>query len=88
MPGQVIPNAESVAKLFHETYERLAPTFGYETQLATRVPWEDVPERNKRLMIAVTAEILAMLFAPVAEPQSPEAPEAQKPDDRPGSTDA
>ena len=57
-----MPDAESVAKLFHETYERLAPTFGYETRLATKVPWDDVPERNKRLMIAVTAELLAMLF--------------------------
>ena len=64
-----MPDAESVAKLFHEAYERLAPSFGYETREATRVPWEKVPERNKRLMIAVTAEVLAMLFPP-AEPTS------------------
>ncbi|GAC1459393.1 MAG: hypothetical protein NVS4B11_37380 [Ktedonobacteraceae bacterium] len=61
-----VPDAESVAKLFHETYERLAPAFGYETREATRVSWENVPERNKRLMIATTAELLAMLF-PVEE---------------------
>ena len=59
-----MPDAESVAKLFHEAYERLAPSFGYETRQATRVPWENVPERNKRLMIAATAEVLAMLFPP------------------------
>ncbi len=59
-----MPDAESVAKLFHEAYERLAPAFGYETREATRVPWENVPERNKRLMIAVIAEVLAMLFPP------------------------
>lgn len=59
-----VPDAESVAKLFHEAYERLAPAFGYETREATRVPWELVPERNKRLMIAATAEVLAMLFPP------------------------
>ena len=57
-----MPDAESIARLFHETYERLAPTFEYETREATRVSWEDVPEKNKRLMIAVTAEVLAMLF--------------------------
>ncbi|GAC1618270.1 MAG: caspase family protein [Ktedonobacteraceae bacterium] len=66
-----MPDAESVAKLFHETYERLAPTFGYETREATRVSWESVPERNKRLMIATTAELLAMLF-PVEEQDATE----------------
>ncbi len=59
-----VPDAESVAKLFHESYERLAPTFGYETREETRLPWERVPERNKRLMIAATAEVLALLFPP------------------------
>ena len=59
-----MPDAESVAKLFHEAYERLAPAFGYETRRATRVPWEEVPERNRRLMIASTAEVLAYLFPP------------------------
>ena len=50
-----------VARLFHETYERLAPSFGYETRKASAVPWDDVPENNRRLMIAVAAEILAAL---------------------------
>lgn len=70
-----MPDAESVAKLFHETYERLAPHFGYDTREATRVPWEQVPERNKRLMIATTAELLAMLFPP--EDPTPSPPEGQ-----------
>jgi hypothetical protein len=45
--------SEQLAKLFHETYERLAPTFGYETRKGSAVPWDQVPARNKRLMIAV-----------------------------------
>lgn len=48
---------EALARRFHETYEALAPTFGYETRRASAVPWEDVPEQNKRLMIAVCAEL-------------------------------
>ena len=68
-----MPDAESVAKLFHETYERLAPAFGYETRKRTRVLWEQVPERNKHLMIATVAEVLAMLFPP-EEPASEEEP--------------
>ena len=61
---KAMPEPESVAKLFHEAYERLAPHFGYETRDATRVPWSEVPPDNKHLMIAVAAEVLAMLYAP------------------------
>lgn len=50
--------AEQLAQLFHETYERLAPNFGYETRKESAVPWLDVPEKNKRLMIAVAEDIL------------------------------
>lgn len=57
-----VPDAESVAKLFHDTYERLAPFFDYETREATRAPWEQIPEQNKRLMITVVTEILSQLF--------------------------
>jgi len=51
-------DAESVARKFHEAYERLAPSFGYETRRTTSVPWEQVPADNKALMIAVVTEIL------------------------------
>jgi hypothetical protein len=50
--------AEALARRFHETYERLAPDHGYETRKASAVPWEDVPEQNRSLMIAVAGEIL------------------------------
>ncbi len=56
-------SAESLARLFHETYERLAPSFGYRTREASAVPWEDVPADNKALMIAVAGEVLAKLAA-------------------------
>lgn len=49
---------EELAQRFHETYERLAPQFGYEPRAETSVPWDEVPEPNKSLMIAVAAEIL------------------------------
>ena len=53
--------SEELAKKFHETYERLAPDFGYETREASAKPWKDVPENNKQLMIAVCGEILKAL---------------------------
>lgn len=52
------PAAEKVARAFHEAYERLAPHFGYQTREASSKPWEQVPEQNKRLMMAVAAELL------------------------------
>ena len=48
-----------LARLFHETYERLAPSFGYNTRFNTRV-FEPV-SRNGKLMIAVCEEILKKL---------------------------
>ena len=45
-----------LAQLFHETYERLAPCFGYQTRPETRQFDPDSP--NGRLMIAVCEEVL------------------------------
>lgn len=49
---------EEVARFFHETYERLAPDFGYSTRKDSAVQWKDVPEKNKQLMIAVASEVI------------------------------
>jgi hypothetical protein len=51
---------EQLAQLFHETYERLAPEYGYETRPETAKRWEEIPadNNNKRLMIAVAGEIM------------------------------
>ena len=53
-----IDRDEFIAQKFHEAYEKLAPEFSYETREATAVPWVDVPENNKRLMIAVAAKLM------------------------------
>lgn len=53
--------ADRLARSFHEAYERLAPSFGYETRTDTR---EFDPEsQNGRLMIAVCAELQSQLRA-------------------------
>lgn len=49
---------EWLAKRFHDTYEHLASHYHYETRKDSAVPWEDVPEPNKSLMIAVARDIL------------------------------
>jgi hypothetical protein len=46
---------EMLAKKFHDTYESLSPAFGFE---CPSVLWDDVPEPNRSLMIAVCKEIM------------------------------
>jgi hypothetical protein len=56
--GPEQPKPWQVAAAFHEAYERLAPGYGYKTQDATAVPWDEVPQANKELMTAVAAEMI------------------------------
>jgi hypothetical protein len=61
-PQPVVPEAEALARMFHETYESLAEVAGYETRLETRSFNLESP--NGRLMVLVCAEIRkAMLSA-------------------------
>src|SRR5229473_6765033 len=55
--------AENLARFFHTTYEELAPQFNYSTRKASAVPWQDVPENNKRLMIAVSEQVILLFEA-------------------------
>jgi hypothetical protein len=48
-------DALQLAILFHDTYERLAPSYGYETRRF------DADSQNGRLMIATCAAILERL---------------------------
>lgn len=50
--------AERIAKAFHETYERMAPYYGYETREASAKPWSLVPDQNRSLMIEVVRQLL------------------------------
>lgn len=56
--------AEQLARTFHEAYERLAPDFGYATREASAKPWTDVPESNRKLMIATAQAVLDSGYAP------------------------
>ena len=48
--------ALALATRFHETYERLAPLFGYETRQETRT--FDASTPNGKLMVAVCASLM------------------------------
>lgn len=47
-----------IARAFHEAYESLAGAFGYKTREESAVPWNEVPEPNKALMIATVRNIM------------------------------
>jgi len=64
-------DALKLARLFHTTYERLAPNFGYETRTDTKV--FDPLSANGQLMLAVCSEIYCALVAqPEQESSQPE----------------
>jgi hypothetical protein len=50
--------SEPLARLNYETYQRLAPLFGYGPDTTS---WEEVPEADRNLMIAV-ADVIEMEF--------------------------
>jgi hypothetical protein len=56
--NELIECWERLAKLFHDEYERLAPEYGYKTREASAVPWNDVPENNRNLMIATVKSVI------------------------------
>lgn len=58
---------------FHDTYERLAPSHGYETRLETRN--FDPESKNGKLMVAVCTELLAVQYVTPRDP--PDFPELQ-----------
>jgi hypothetical protein len=68
MTTKIDPPVAEVAKAFHEAYERLAPEYGYETRKASAVPWEQVPENNRSLMVAVVRDIWSIIACHFAEP--------------------
>ena len=57
--------SELLARKFHDTYERLAPDFGYETRDDTKSFEPNSP--NGRLMIAVCGEVAREIEAKLAD---------------------
>jgi hypothetical protein len=51
--------AEQIARRFHETYELLGPSCGWQSQESARdKEFDDLPESNRRLMIATVTALL------------------------------
>jgi len=56
-----VGNKWKLAKFMHDRYEKYAFIFGWDTQEKTKVPFEDLPEENKKTMLAVAQDILFSL---------------------------
>lgn len=52
--------AEALAKRFHDAYEALAPSHNWQTQERSRKPWDEVPEENRKLMVATVKRVFGM----------------------------
>jgi hypothetical protein len=57
---------ETLARAFHDAYERLAPDFGYETREETRQFDPESP--NGRLMCAVVEAVVVPLLLELNHP--------------------
>lgn len=67
-PISVDQLAEQIARHFHSTYERLGPSYGWESQESARdKDFDELPESNRRLMVAT---VKALLESGVIEPGS------------------
>jgi hypothetical protein len=72
--------AAQLAQRFHELYEELAPAHGYETRKESAVPWDQVPQKNRTLMIAVCERILAEIaFVQYTQSGRPKPPKDHDP---------
>ena len=48
-----------LAQMFHDTHETLAPV--HKTKTAGVVPWTDVPENSRNLLVATCKVVIAYL---------------------------
>jgi hypothetical protein len=71
MGGQLDLTPELLARTFHDSYERLAPSFGYDTRDDSRQPWEQVPEQNRKLMVATAEAVIVQLGLVASGPPGP-----------------
>ena len=52
---------EAACEVMHDAYEKAAAGAGWETNLASRKPWADVPEANKVTMRAAVLALIVFL---------------------------
>ncbi|MCU1495593.1 MAG: hypothetical protein JWO62_3357 [Acidimicrobiaceae bacterium] len=50
---------DGLARRFHSVYESWAPSFGWDTQEASQVAWDDLPSNQRHLMLTVVREVVA-----------------------------
>jgi hypothetical protein len=55
---KTLEEAAELALIFHNTYEKLAPSFGYETRQDTKE--FDFKSNNGRLMVTVCSEVIKL----------------------------
>ncbi len=51
---------ENIARLFHARYEIQSNLLGWNTQSNCKVPFDELPESNKNVMIATVRDVLAL----------------------------
>lgn len=55
------PSALELARFFHDAYEDVAVRRGYRVQNAPLTSWEDMPKKNRDLLVATCERVLKWL---------------------------
>lgn len=67
--GVEVGDAERIARAFHGVYETLGPEYGYESRPESRVPWAEVPEKNRALMVGTARRLIETGVIAAGQPQ-------------------
>lgn len=54
-------DAEKLAIFMHNTYEKSAKELGWDTQEKCKVEFEDLPEKNRQVMLFVAEEVIKFM---------------------------
>ena len=50
--------SEKLAEWMHDEYEKIAKEKGWKTQESTRVKFQDLPEKNKEVMMEIATRLI------------------------------
>ena len=82
-----LSDATAIAREFHWHYERLAPRFGYGTRPESAKPWDEIPQANRDLMVAVVETLLDRGIIAASGPTEADPPPSVSPVTQQGTSD-
>jgi hypothetical protein len=64
---EMLPGYGEIAVMFHDYYEKIAKEVGWKTQDGCGVPFNNLPDKNKQVMLKVADKVLAEIIRRLRE---------------------